>query len=377
MIKRVGLCMIVKNEAHVIERCLTSVAPLCDYMLLVDTGSSDGTQAIVRRFFDASGIAGDVIEEPWRDFAYNRSFALARLRQLSDIDYSLMIDADEVLVYDTGFDAAAFKAELTADIYDIRTKYGGIDYLRPQLCNNRLAFSYRGVLHEFLEAPPGELSRSIAQGLHNWPVQDGARGSDPEKFRKDAVVLAAAAEEEPDPWLASRYQFYLAQSYRDAGEPALALAAYEARAVQGYWDEEVFCAGYEIGRLRERLGRPAAEILAAYLDAYNACPRRAESLHAAARFTRLRDQHHLAYMLAKTALSIPRPDGGLFVETWIYDYGLLDEFSIAAYWAGHVPESLEACDTLLSGGKLPVEHRARVIENRQFAEDRLREAASA
>jgi glycosyltransferase involved in cell wall biosynthesis len=369
--------MIVKNEAHVIERCLTSVAPLCNYMLLVDTGSSDGTQALVRRYFDASGILGDVIDEPWRDFAYNRSFALARLREHSDIDYGLMIDADEVLVYDMGFDAADFKAGLTSDIYDIRTIYGGIEYLRPQLFNNRLDFSYRGVLHEFLQTPPGELSRSVAEGFHNWPVQDGARGGDPEKFRKDAVVLAAALEQESDPWLASRYQFYLAQSYRDAGELAPALAAYEARTGQGYWDEEVFCAGYEVGRLRERLGRPAAEVLAAYLGAYDACPRRAESLHAAARFTRLRGQHHLAYMLAKTALSIPKPDDGLFVEPWIYDFGLLDEFSIAAYWAGHLRESLEACDTLLSGGKLPAEHRARVIENHRFAEDRLREAPSA
>ena len=377
MAQRVGLCMIVRNEAHVIERCLASVAPLCDYMLLVDTGSSDGTQAIVRRFFDASGIPGDVIEEPWRDFAYNRSFALARLREHSDIDYGLMIDADEVLVYEPGFDVDAFKTGLTSHIYDVRTKYSGIEYLRPQLFSNRLDFSYRGVLHEFLEAPPGELSRSVVQEFHNWPVQDGARGSDPEKFRKDAVLLAAAVEEEADPWLASRNQFYLAQSYRDAGDSAAALAAYETRAAQGYWDQEVFCAGYEVGRLRERLDRPAAEILAASLDAYDACPRRAESLHAAARFTRLRGQHHLAYMLAKTALSIPKPGDGLFVETWIYDYGSLDEFSVAAYWAGHPRESLEACDALLAGGKLPADHRARVIENRRFAEDRLQDAPPA
>ena len=88
MTKRIGLCMIVKDEAKVIERCLMSVARLCDYMLLVDTGSTDQTQAIVRRYLDDARIEGDVIEEPWRDFAYNRAFALARLRERTDIDYA-------------------------------------------------------------------------------------------------------------------------------------------------------------------------------------------------------------------------------------------------------------------------------------------------
>jgi tetratricopeptide (TPR) repeat protein len=376
MSKRVGLCMIVKNEAQVIERCLVSAAPLCDYMLLVDTGSTDGSQAVIQRFLDKAAIAGEVLEEPWQDFAYNRSFALARLRERADIDYGLTIDADEVLVYEPEFSAADFKSALSLDLYDIRTRYGGVEYLRPQLFSNRLEFSYRGVLHEFLQAPPGDFSRGLAQGFHNWPLQDGARGGDPDKFRKDAATLAAALEAEQDPWLAARYQFYLAQSYRDAGDPAAALEAYEARATLGFWDQEVYCARLEAGRIRERLGGAPAEILAAYLGAYNVCPDRAESLYAAARFTRLQGQFHLAYLLAKAALSIGKPSDGLFVEPGIYDHGVLDEFSVAAYWSGHWSESLEACDALLSGGKLPLEHRDRVIENRRFSADRLREAAS-
>jgi glycosyltransferase involved in cell wall biosynthesis len=39
--------MIAKNEAHVLRRCLDSVLPLLDYILLVDTGSEDGTQRLV------------------------------------------------------------------------------------------------------------------------------------------------------------------------------------------------------------------------------------------------------------------------------------------------------------------------------------------
>jgi hypothetical protein len=72
-----------------------------------------------QRLCNATIIAppGPVIEEPWRDFAYNRSLPLKSLRQRRGIDYALIIDADDVIVYESGFDAAAFKAELTADLY--------------------------------------------------------------------------------------------------------------------------------------------------------------------------------------------------------------------------------------------------------------------
>src|SRR5262249_34053903 len=136
--KSIGLCMIVKNEARLILRCLESVRPLVDYVMIQDTGSSDGTQDIIRRWLDQNNLPGEVFEEPWQDFAYNRSLGLARLRERSEIDYALVIDADDVIVFDDGFDPKGFKTRMDADLYHVLIRLGPIRHHRPQLFSNRL-----------------------------------------------------------------------------------------------------------------------------------------------------------------------------------------------------------------------------------------------
>ena len=75
---RICLNMIVKDEAPVIERCLRSVKPWIDHWVIVDTGSSDGTQAMIRKFM--ADLPGVLHERPWRDFAHNRNQAMALAR---------------------------------------------------------------------------------------------------------------------------------------------------------------------------------------------------------------------------------------------------------------------------------------------------------
>src|SRR5271155_3397612 len=260
----IGLCMIVKNEANLIRRCLESALPLVDYILVLDTGSTDGTQQIVCDFLDDHGVPGAVIDEPWRDFAYNRSFALERLREVPGIDYALMLDADDVLVLDPGFDAKAFKAQMRHDHYDVLVDEGAVTHFRGHICSNRLPYAYKGVLHEYLDAPPGERGHTKATGISIHASRGGARSQNPRKYhdeaavlppqaspgyrrsqnpRKyhdDAAVLEQALTSETDPGLVSRYTFYLAQSYRDAGRLDDAARAYAKRAEMGGWVEEAW-----------------------------------------------------------------------------------------------------------------------------------------
>ena len=365
--KSIGLCMIVKNEARIITRCLESVRPLIDYALIEDTGSTDGTQEVIRGWLTQHNVAGEVIEEPWRDFAYNRTHVMEALRKVGSVDYALVIDADDTLDIDAGFDAHAFKAQMTHDLYDVPVRHGRIAHHRPQLFSNRLPFSFKGVVHEYLEAPPGPLSRDTAKGFAICATTGGARSANPRKYQDDAAVLERALATETDPFLISRYTFYLAQSCHDCGENEKALANYLKRAEQGYWAEEIFCSLYRAGRIKETLGHPPEDVIATFLRASDVSAARGEALHAAARFCRSLGRSEEGFQYAKRGAEKPLPATGLFIERWIYDYGLLDEIGINGYWSGHYREALDACLKLLGSKGLPGDQRERIMKNAQFS----------
>lgn len=372
--KTIGLCMIVKNEAPVILRCLASVRPLLDYALIEDTGSTDGTQEIIRGYLEREGLAGEVYNKPWSDFATNRSSALAALRKRLNIDYALIMDADDVLEIAPDFDVRSFKLNLSADLYHFWCRLGPVTYHRPQLCRNALPFYYRGVLHEFLEAPP-QCTAVDVSGLTIVCGTDGSRSQAAEKYIRDADLLERALATETDPLLISRYTFYLAQSFRDHGNLDQALAHYLQRAELGFWEEERFISLHEAAKLKALLGLPDSEVVGLFLAAYELCPGRAESLHGAMRFCRNRGKYHQGYLIGKHAITLSRPAAGLFLEEWIYQYGLFDEFAVLAFWSGHYDDCRDYAARLLREGQLPAMERPRVAANLEFAQQQITRSA--
>jgi hypothetical protein len=356
------LNMIVKDEAPVIRRCLESVRPIIDRWVIVDTGSTDATRDVVREVL--ADLPGELHERPWRDFGHNRSEALELAR--SQADYLLFIDADDVLEFDPGFDPG----ELHADAYELEIHYAQLVYRRVCMVATRLPWRWRGVLHEYLECDE-RYSRDVLRGVRMRIVGGGARSQveEREKFARDAAVLESALVDEPD---STRYQFYLAQSFRDSAQPEQALVAYDRRATMGGFAEEVFCAHLEGARLARRLGRPPAEIIDRYLRAHESRPTRAEAVGELAMYLRESGPRwELAYVFAQRAIQIPMPDDVLFVEREWYAWRCLDEYSIAAYWVGDFQQSSNACRRLIESGHLPEAQTRRVRENLDFAEAAL------
>jgi hypothetical protein len=95
------------------------------------------------------------------------------------MDYALMMDADDQLVIEPTVDVAAFKAAMNQDLYDLEIRSGSSRFYRPQIWSNRLDFSFKAVLHEYLEAPPGEIRRATADGVYIQVIGGGARHLNP------------------------------------------------------------------------------------------------------------------------------------------------------------------------------------------------------
>jgi glycosyltransferase involved in cell wall biosynthesis len=369
-LKKIGFCIIVKNESHVIKRCLDSVKPIIDYVLVVDTGSTDETIQVINNWINENEIPGQVIEEPWQNFAYNRTFALSKLREIEWVDYALMIDADEILHFEEGFDVESFKSSLFLDIYNVKTNMWGNFYDRPQISTNKKVCEYVGVVHEFLSI--SNFSVGQANGFENRPVQDSNRNQSGNKFLKDIELLEEALLTEPDGnWLKSRYTFYLAQSYRDIGNSQKALENYLKRTELGYWSEEIYVSHYQAANIMRDLNYPREKIIQTYLQAQESNPKRAEALYGLLFYCRLNALHQQGFIIGKHAITLTNPSGVLFSESWIYDYGILDEFSIISFWSGNYKESKEACEILLERPQVPNHIKDRVKQNLQYAIDRL------
>ena len=250
--QRICLNMIVKNEAHVIERCLRSVRPFIHSWAIADTGSSDGTQGLILK--SLGDLPGELIERPWVDFAHNRNEALQIAHRHGD--YVLLMDADDTLEQDAQF----VLPQLDAPAYSIEFAYGTTRYFRNFLVRLDEAVRWHGVLHEVIDAPGGIVAIPLRGLRMRISKGEGARSKVPsvEKYSADAEVLRRALQDEPGN---TRYAFYLAQSLRDAGRLLEARLAYQRRIEMGGWDEEIHYSKLQVAALLEREGASDAEVM--------------------------------------------------------------------------------------------------------------------
>ena len=364
--KTICLNMIVKNESSVIRRCLDSAVPIIDYWVIVDTGSSDNTQQIIQDHMRERGIPGELHERPWKNFCHNRNEALELARDKAD--FVFFLDADEFISYNDGFKLP----DLDKDCYYMNLRYGSFKWGRILLANNHLIWKWVGVLHEVLEIPSEATSGTI-DDAHIVCTTEGARSKDPQKYQKDAQVLEEGLKEEPNN---SRYRFYLAQSYENAREDKKALENYQKRIEMGGWDQEVFIAYMRMGGIQERLEADTDTIISTYRKAIETRRNRAEPYYHISSYYRRLGEFENGYLVAKLGSIIPRSNDILFVDEWMYDYGILLELSICAYWMGKYQESQEVSLKILSKPDLPTNVRECVENNLGFANQKLLESLS-
>jgi glycosyltransferase involved in cell wall biosynthesis len=343
------LNMIVKNESKIIVRLLESVLPLIDSYCICDTGSTDGTAALIESFFGDRGIPGKIVYEPFRDFGYNRSFALNAAVGQPLADYLLLLDADMVLEYpimsktdfttgtsiDMNATVKAIKHRIVEhDVWHIFQGTPHMFYKNARMVRNLAGNNYWGVTHEYLQpfvsdkgCTYGTFERDSELFIHD--VGDG--GSKSDKCERDIRLLTQGLVDHPNN---DRYTFYLANSYRDNGDNQLAIDAYTKRIELGGWIEEIWQSYYNIGKCHMRMGNPALAIHA-WTEAYHAHPARIENLYDIVSYYRQQSRHSLAYtfyLLADYERRRVTQWDYLFLQKDVYDYKLDYELTIVGYY---------------------------------------------
>lgn len=151
----ISLCMIVKNEAKILARCLDSICDLMDEIIIVDTGSTDKTKEIASQYTDK------IYDFTWiSDFAAARNFAFSK----AGCEYIYSADADEVLDKENHEKFRLLKGNLLPEVEIVQMYYGnqlacGSVYnfdreLRPKLFKRLRTFQWIDPVHETLRLLP-------------------------------------------------------------------------------------------------------------------------------------------------------------------------------------------------------------------------------
>lgn len=343
------LCMIVKNEAAVIRRCLESVRDLLSYWVISDTGSTDGTQDLIREALD--GVPGELHEEEWVNFGHNRTLNLRHAQ--GKADYLLLLDADMIVQRDGALPS------LTADSYLLR-HLGETEYRIKRLVSGRLPWRYEGATHEYLTTDAAEVQANLDELAIEHRADGGSRA---DKFVRDERLLREDLRRDPQN---TRTVFYLAQTVRDLGRIDEAISLYSRRADMGGWAEEVYYSWLQVGVLKAE-GGDLAGGLDALTRAWEQRPQRLEACYELSSRLRLAGRYQAAHLFASAGVGREMPDDLLFTQPWVYRWGMLFEYSITSYWVGDGRAALDACDRLLALPDLPDVYRKQTIENREFA----------
>ncbi|WP_455714258.1 tetratricopeptide repeat-containing glycosyltransferase family 2 protein [Anaerosporobacter sp.] len=148
-------CMIVKNEEETLERCLNSLKSLVDEIVIVDTGSTDRTKEIARKYTDK------IYDFTWiHDFSAARNYSFSK----ATMDYIYVADADEEIDRENQEKFLFLKEAMLPEIEIVQMYYTnqleyGTTYnydkeYRPKLYKRLREFKWQDPIHETVTLDP-------------------------------------------------------------------------------------------------------------------------------------------------------------------------------------------------------------------------------
>jgi glycosyltransferase involved in cell wall biosynthesis len=387
---KLALNFICKDEAHVVKRMLESAKGITDLIVVADTGSTDGTQDIIKKFGEDNNIPTYVFERPFDDFEKSRNFAMNKLRDVvKELNwdpnkvYGFWFDCDEQLVVDPKFD----KNQFVNDLYMENCYIGQMKYTRNTFFRVSKPFKWYGPCHEFIICDDKNITSGLASNIHVSVSMDGAswQGDIPTKYKNHAFVLEKYIDaDRSDP----RWIFYTAQSWHDSAsipdnkeenEERLrrSLKYYKERVnrTDGY-AEEIYYSQFRIGTIMRALEEPWNLTHQELLKAYSMDPIRGESIKVIIDCYLQMNEWHMAYLYSKFAKANfhgrnPYPQRLLFVDEALYEWKFLEAHCASCFYTNRHDEARSGFQEILTILKnkpqyFTQEDIAKIQQNTQF-----------
>jgi GR25 family glycosyltransferase involved in LPS biosynthesis len=287
------LNMIVKNESHIIRDTLEKLCNKINfsYWVICDTGSTDNTREIIADFFMNKDIPGELHNHEWKNFAHNRTIALNEAFNKTDLLF--IFDADDDI-------HGNITMPKIVDNDGYLLNFGlsdGISYQRILLVNNKIRWSFKSVIHEYINCLKPDPKITTLQGdYYVVSGRSGSRNSDPEKYLKDAKILEEAyyeAKKDNDD-IYMRYAFYCANSYKDCGKQEDAIKWYKITLNNNNWSQEKYICCLNLFNIYNNLGEKEKSLY--YLvESFNYDLERMECVSILIKDYCIRGYHKLAY----------------------------------------------------------------------------------
>lgn len=306
----ISLCMIVKNEEQTLARCLESVAGIPDEIIIVDTGSTDKTKEIARRYTPL------LYDFEWvDDFSAARNFSFSK----AEMDYCLWLDADDILLPEDHRAFLALKEALLPQTDLVMMKYHiafdqsgapTFSYFRERLIRRLSDLRWSGEIHEAI-VPKGNI-QYVDIGITHRKIKEG----DPDRnLRIFEKLLKAGKQLEP------RQQFYYARElyYHKRWQEAIDIFTAFLEEGRG-WVENNIEACRMIGACYLAMGEERAALQGLLRSLEYDCPRAEICCDIGAHFIRVQGWKRAIYWY-RQALSAIRDDrSGGFVLPDCYGY---------------------------------------------------------
>ncbi len=339
---KIILHLMIRNESKIIERCLQHAIEYVDAICILDTGSTDNTIDVCRRYLSRTNKPFKISEEPFKNFGHNRTVSFRKCQQLCkklkwnpETTYTMTIDADMIIKPRSSF--KDFK--LTQNGYNVIQDNGNIKYYNIRFMKCSYDWKCIGSTHEYWSGDPHE--KIPYEVFYIDDKNDGGCKSD--KFERDLRLLTEEIKENPKN---DRAHYYLGQSLKDLGRFEEAIEIFKKRISLGGWIEEVWYSHYQIGRCYDHL-KDEHQMELWLNKAFQYHPKRSEPLYHLTKYFRIYSQHHKAYHYYLKGKDIPFPkDDLLFIEEGVYK-GLFDyENTILACYVNGKTKWDSLCDVI-------------------------------